>query len=171
MILRSAVVLASVVFSVSAIAAPTQKDAQKLVEDTAAALKKDASGTIAKINAGEAPFKDSKDAGFYSFVYDLDLNMVAHPDKALVGRNLKGKPDACGCLFRDEIFNQAKGTATPTKCKPSKEKGWVNYAYKNPEKKTLEQKTTYFLSVKGSDAKEYLVMSGIYLAPLTSCDK
>lgn len=152
-------------------AAPTEKDAQKLVTDTVAAIKKDAPGTIAKINAGEAPFKDPKDAGFYTFVYDYDLNMIAHPDKALVGRNLKGKPDACGCLFRDEILSRATGKAVPTKCKASADKAWVDYVYKNPEKKTLEHKKTHFVAAKGSDGKDYLVMAGIYVAPMTSCDK
>ena len=100
MILRSIAGLVSVFVAVSAFGeGPSEKDAQKLVNDTVAAIKADAPGTIAKINAGAAPFKDPKDAGFYVFVYDTNLNMVAHPDKALVGRNLKGKADACGCLF------------------------------------------------------------------------
>jgi polar amino acid transport system substrate-binding protein len=150
---------------------PTEQDAIKLVNDTVASLKSKAPETIGKINAGEAPFKDAKNAGFYVFVYDHELNMIAHPDKALVGRNLKGKADACGCLFRDEILNRVKGTSVPTKCAASKDKAWVDYVYKNPEKKTLEQKKTYYVNAKGSDGKEYIVLSGIYVAPMKECAK
>lgn len=163
--------LASLALPTLATAAnPTKEDAQKLVEETVVAVQKDAPGTFKKIMAGEAPFKNAQMPELYAFVYDHSITMIAHPDKALVGRDLNNKADACGCLFRNEIVNRVKGTTSPTKCKAGTSKDWVNYAYKNPEKKTLEKKTTYFKNVKGSDGKEYIVLSGIYLEPLKGCE-
>ena len=47
----------------------------KLVNTTAAAIKKNASDTFRRINAGEAPYRDEKDPALYVFVYDENLTM------------------------------------------------------------------------------------------------
>lgn len=123
-----------------------------LVAQTAAAVEKDAPGTFAKINAGEAPYVNKDIPAFYVFVYDLEVNMIAHPKAELVGKSMKGKPDPKGKKFRDLIVEGAKKDGT----------GWVEYMYQKPGDKGLFEKKSYFKVVKGSDGKEYVVISGNY---------
>jgi methyl-accepting chemotaxis protein len=50
----------------------------------------------------------------YFFAYDYDLNMAFHYDKDKVGKNLRGKPDPKGKLYREELLKlgQAGGGRT-----------------------------------------------------------
>ena len=131
----------------------TKEQVSGLVAATVTDLEKDAAATIGKINKGEAPYKNAANPELYVFVYDLELNMVAHADKNLVGKNFKGKPDAKGKKFRDEIVAtvQEKGS------------GWVDYVYKKPDADGLFPKTTFCKAAKGSDGKQYAVCCGMYL--------
>ena len=74
----------------------SESDVTGLVEQTVEALKADAAGTIEKINSAEHPYSNKDNGALYVFVYDKNVNMVAHPKKHLVGRNYKGKPDVRG---------------------------------------------------------------------------
>jgi len=124
-----------------------------LVDQTAAHMEADANGTIQKINNQEEPYKDLENTSLYSFVYDLDLTIVAHAtNSSIVGVNFKGKTDAAGKAFRDEILAGALESGT----------GWVDYIYTKPDKSGLYQKTTYFKLVTGSNGKQYIVCSGRY---------
>ena len=131
----------------------TKDQVSGLVSQTASDIEKDAATTIGKINKGEAPYKDAANPELYVFVYDLELNMVAHPDKNLVGKNFKGKPDAKGKKFRDEILATAQEKAS----------GWVDYFYKKPDADGLFPKTTFCKLAKGSDGRQYVVCSGMYV--------
>ncbi len=124
-----------------------------LVDKVAAEVEKDAPGTFGKINSGAHPYKDKDKAEHYVFVYDTDVNMVAHPDKNLVGKNVKGKPDPKGKKFRDEIVEGALKSKT----------GWVTYVYKKPDSAGLFDKKSYFKLASGSDGKKYVVICGKYL--------
>lgn len=125
----------------------------ELVNTTAAAIGTDASSTFRRINAGEAPYRDSEDPSLYTFVYDTNLTMVAHADNIqVVGENFKGKTDVTGKPFRDEILEGALKNGT----------GWVDYVYMNPAETNLYYKTTYYRSTQGSDGKSYIVCSGNY---------
>ena len=115
-------------------------------------IAKDAPGVLAKIVASEAPFVNAENPALYVFVYDTDVNMLAHPNASLVGRNYKGKPDVKGKPFRDEIVEGAKANGT----------GWVDYAYQKPGASGIFDKTAYYKLVKGSDGKDYVVVSGKY---------
>lgn len=159
--------LASSLFLTFSAFAFTDADVKSLIDKTGEDVVKDSKGTFEKIKKGEAPYKKDD---LYVFVYDTDLNMVAHPDAKLVGQNLKGKGDACGCLFRDEILNRVMKTAGDTNCKGG-EKDAVNYIYKNPKTSKLEFKKAYFKSVKASDGKQYIVISGNYIKEMTECEK
>lgn len=111
-----------------------------LVNQTATHMESDAVGTIQKINDQEAPYKDPEMASLYSFVYDIDLTVVAHATNAsIVGVNFKGKTDAAGKAFRDEILAGALESGT----------GWVDYIYTKPDKSGLYQKTTYYKLITG----------------------
>ncbi|MEA1875818.1 MAG: transporter substrate-binding domain-containing protein [Bacteroidota bacterium] len=124
-----------------------------LVDQTAAHLETDANGTIQKINNQEAPYKDNEFTTLYSFVYDIDLTIVAHAtNTSIVGVNFKGKTDAAGKAFRDEILAGALENGT----------GWVDYIYTKPDKSGLYQKTTYFKLITGSNSQQYIVCSGRY---------
>lgn len=123
-----------------------------LVDQVCAEIQADAQGTFKKITNGIHPYKNKDDNSLYVFVYNTDVEIVAHPKKSLVGKSYKGKPDFKGKMFRDEIVENAlKDTA-----------GWVNYFYRNPGKKGLRPKTTYFKLVTGSDGNQYVVCSGKY---------
>jgi hypothetical protein len=44
----------------------------------------------------------------YFFVLDTDLNLIAHFNTAIIGRNMKGKTYVKGKLYRDEFLSVAK---------------------------------------------------------------
>ena len=89
-----------------------------------------------------------KQGELYVFCYDLEGVMLAHPEnKALIGKKLINVPDVDGKLFRKEIIEKAKSTGT----------GWVDYKYKNPVDKKIENKTTYF-----EKAGDIVFCCGIY---------
>ena len=87
------------------------------------------------------------------FIHDIDLNVAAHAIKPhIVGKNLKGKPDIKGKMFRDEIKKEALTNG----------KGWVDYYFVNPKNQKETHKESYFELVRGSDGKQYIVGSGKY---------
>ncbi len=140
---------------------------KKLLLETSNDISKNTKGTFEKIKSGSVPYKQGE---FYVFVYDLNLNMVAHYDKNLVGVNLKGKADVCGCLFRDEIYNRVTNSVGDTNCRAS-DKDFVYYVYKNPNTGKLEHKKAFYKLTKGTDGRTYVVVSGIYLKELRECEK
>jgi signal transduction histidine kinase len=80
--------------------------------------------------------------------------VVAHAIKPQNrGKNLKGKPDIKGKMFRDEILAKALSDGS----------GWVDYYFVNPKTKQEAQKTSYFELVNGSDGKNYIVGCGKYV--------
>jgi cytochrome c len=84
----------------------------------------------------------------YVFAYSLDGVILAIPvNKPLIGKNLLNVPDADGKMYRKEINEKAKSVG----------KGWVDYKYKNPVSKKIEQKTTYFEKVN-----DLILCCGIY---------
>jgi polar amino acid transport system substrate-binding protein len=155
---RSVVWLASAVAiglasSAGAADAGMRKKVTALVDQTAADIARDAPGTFEKIKQGVEPYQSKAEAELYTFVYDAEVSMVAHPKKDLVGRSFKGKPDVRGKKFRDELVEGAlKGGST-----------WVEYAYQKPNESGIHPKSTYAKLVKGSDGKQYVVCAGMYL--------
>jgi polar amino acid transport system substrate-binding protein len=124
-----------------------------LVNTTSSNFFEDASSTLIKINAGEAPYLDPGNPSLYAFVYDTDVTMVAHAtNPLLVGVNFKGKTDAAGKPFRDEIISGALSHGT----------GWEDYVYTKPDQSGLYYKTTYYRLVTGNDGKQYVVCAGRY---------
>lgn len=130
----------------------TREQVVAIVDMAAEAIAADAPGTFVKITSSEHPFVDQQNPALYVFVYDTDVNMMAHPNKSLPGRNYKGKPDVRGKAFRDEIVSGAVANGT----------GWVDYAYQKPGEAGIFDKTTYYRLTKGSDGKDYVVTSGMY---------
>ena len=124
-----------------------------LVNTTAAALEQNTPDTLRRINAGEAPYRDSTDPGLYVFVYDTNMTVVAHAYYIQqVGVNYRGKTDVTGKPFRDEIYEGALANGT----------GWVNYVYLHPVQTNLYYKTAYYRLTRGSDGVQYIVCSGNY---------
>ncbi len=133
----------------------SERQVVDLVDATCAAIENDAAGTFAAINAGEAPYVDPSNPALYAFVFDQRVTIVADPDPAFQGRNLKGQPDAAGKLFRDELVAGAFADGS----------GWIEYVKQEPGKQGLHRKASYYKLVTGSDGLQYVVGAGRYLGP------
>lgn len=142
--------------------AVSEEDALRLIDYTARALSKNAPHTIAQINKGVHPFKDKDHPELYVFVYDTNATGIAHFHNPFVGINFKGRGDVFGKKFHEEIVSGAL----------EKGSGHVVYAFAMPGKKGRRYKKTFYQLTTGSDQKQYVVCSGIYLGlRLTPPDK
>ena len=117
-------------------ARPTGKDAVAMAERGAAYLKQHGKQRmIERIVAHDPEFWQGS---LYLAMRDLKTGLtVAHPNTALMGKDLLDVPDADGKAFRHEMLAVAKGPG----------KGWVDYKFLNPESGKVEAKTTYVLRV------------------------
>ena len=141
------------VVSATYVAAITTEEAVALVEQTTKDIEKNALQTLARINRAEHPYKNKDNPSLYIFVLDTDLTVNGHPIKTkVIGKNMKGKPDIKGKMFRDEFLAVARKDGS----------GWVDYYFLNPKTKKEEHKTSFIKLVKGSDGKEYIVGCGKY---------
>ncbi|MDD1730351.1 MAG: transporter substrate-binding domain-containing protein, partial [Methanospirillum sp.] len=131
----------------------TVQEVEDLVNQTATDLARDAPGTIQRINAGQPPYKSAEKPDLYVFVYDPDVNMIAHADNArMIGLNYHNKVDVAGVPFRDQLVQGAFTNGTE----------WVDYIYSSPAESGLFWKTTRSQLATGSDDKEYIVCAGMY---------
>lgn len=133
--------------------AQSTEEVAALVKQAKAAIEKNALQTFARINRAEHPYKNKENASLYVFVFDTDLTVRAHPIKtAVIGKNVKGKPDSKGKDYRGEMLSKSMTDGG----------GWVDYYFLNPKTKKEEHKNTYFELAKGNDGKGYIVGSGKY---------
>jgi ABC-type amino acid transport/signal transduction systems, periplasmic component/domain len=131
----------------------TDAEVMNLVNRTAMAIAENATDTIQRINAGEAPYWDAENRALYVFVYDPNVTIVAQANNpSLVGLNRHGKTDVTGKPFRDEFVTEAIRNGSV----------WVEYVYSNPVEPGLYYKTAYCRSIQGGDGKTYIVGSGKY---------
>ena len=131
----------------------TAREVADLVNLTTANLARDAPETIQRINAGQPPYKNAIKPDLYVFVYDPEVNMIAHADNArMVGLNYHTKVDVAGVPFRDQLVQEALTNGT----------GWVDYIYSSPAESGLFWKTTRCQRATGSDGKKYIVCAGMY---------
>jgi cytochrome c len=124
----------------------TTKDAELLVHNAVAFLKKEG-----KARAFET-FSDPKGRfayrDLYVMAYDMSGKCLAHgAKKERVGKNFMGEKDVDGKPFMAERFRIAREHG----------KGWQDYKYENPVTKKVEQKTVYFERVD-----DVLLVSGAY---------
>ena len=139
--------------SATFVVANTTEEVVGLVEQTTEAIKKNALQTLARINRAEHPYKNKNNASLYTFVLNTDLTIVGYPIKTkVIGKNMKGKPDIKGKMFRDEFLAVARKDG----------RGWVDYYFLNPKTKKEEHKNSFIKLVKGSDGNEYIVGCGKY---------
>jgi cytochrome c len=143
----TAVALGLAVASGAAWAEPSDKDAIALVDKGAAFLK--AKGKDEMIKRIVAKDPDFVQPALYLFMCDLKTGvLLAHPmNPALVGKDLTDVPDINGKKFRRDIIDLAAKDG----------KGWVDYAYKNPNNGKVEPKTTYVMRVG-----DVVLEAGIY---------
>ncbi len=94
--------------------------------------------TIAAINDPNGDFKKGE---LYAFIFDFDMNCLAHPaNPKLVGKNLADLQDPEGKLFMKEMTEKAKSGG-----------GWSDYKWSNPETKKIQDKSSYVLPVAGEN--------------------
>jgi polar amino acid transport system substrate-binding protein len=131
----------------------TKEDVMNLVNSTVAAFRENVSDTVRRINSGEAPYRDTENRALYVFVFDTNVTSVAQANNPqLVGLNRHGKTDVTGKPYRDEFVNGALKNGSV----------WVDYVFTHPVEPGLFNKTAYCRSVRGSDGKTYIVVSGYY---------
>lgn len=133
----TAVALGLVVASGNAFAEASEKDAIALVDKGAAFIKAHGKDEMIKRIAAKDP--EFVQPALYLFMCDLKTGvLLAHPmNPALLGKDLTDVPDTNGKKFRREIIELAAKDG----------KGWVDYAYKNPNNGKVEPKTTYVMRV------------------------
>lgn len=136
----------------------TREQVVALVDLTCAELATDVPGTLAAIDAGEAPFVEQADPELYAYVCDDELTVLAHPNNEIIGQNNVGEADPAGRYYRDEILKGAHEQGS----------GWVEYVYAKPGAEGLFLKESYYKRTTGADGKKYIVSAGRYLGPWTS---
>ncbi len=124
-----------------------------LVNITSDALSQNTPETLEQINADVAPYKDPVTPGLYVFVYALNgTNMADAGNPDVVGRNMSGKGDVTGTMYRDEMLKGAVDHGT----------GWVHYLLSHPTLSGIFPKESYYRLTNGSDGLQYVVISGRY---------
>lgn len=133
--MKRLLVAAILLWNYASAAEPVQRDAVALAERGAAYVKRHGKDEmIRKINIRDPEFNSGS---LYLAMRDLKGITVAHPNTALIGKNMLDVPDADGKLFRYEMLAIANGAG----------RGWVDYRYLNPATGKVEAKTTYVLRV------------------------
>lgn len=128
-----------------------QADAKALVDKAAALIQDLGEEALAKVSDPEGGFY-LKDRAIYVFVYDPECVVLAHPVKnSLIGMSLKGKPDARGKKFRDEIVKKAIEDGD----------GWTTYSYQKPGEEGIHPKIAYG-KLAEHQGKQFIVVAGVY---------
>ncbi len=126
----------------------TEKDLMEMLEKAVKLLKEKGDEGLKEISVTKGEFHHG---ALYAFVYDENVNIIAHPEKpGLIGQNFKGKPDAKGRKFRDEIVAKALEGG-----------GWTEYIYSKPDSTGLFVKKVYS-KLAEKDGKKYIVAVGMY---------
>lgn len=146
----------SVVFGLTGIAwtgeKVTDEEAIALVEQAGKLIEEQGDAALAVISNPEGDFY-IKEKALYAFVYNDNIEVIAHPYKAeLIGNCFKGKPDCKGKMFRDEIVEKALAEGS----------GWTDYSYQKPGSNDIHTKKTYGKLFKHGD-KNYIVCCGVYI--------
>lgn len=124
---------------------PGESDARAMCERGARFMERYGKAKlIERINARDPEFNRGT---LYLAMRDLQGLTVAHPTRALIGKNLLDVPDADGKAFRHEMLAIARGPGS----------GWVNYKFRNPVSGKVEPKTTYVLR-----AGDVALEAGVY---------
>ena len=124
------------------------------VNQAAIDMEKDVTNVVSKIMASEYPSSDfnKQYPDNYLFVYNTNVELVAHITPRIIGKSLKGVPDIDGYKFRDDIIEKAQKEGS----------GWVVYKYREPSTNAIGKKKTYFKGAKASDGRFLVVCSGKY---------
>jgi cytochrome c len=130
----------------------TDEEAVALVEQAGKLIEQEGDAALDVISNPEGGFY-FKDKALYTFVYNDNIEIIAHPYKPeLIGNCFKGKPDCKGKMFRDEIVGKALTEGS----------GWTDYSYQKPGSQDIHTKKTYGKLFKHGD-KNYIVCCGVYI--------
>jgi len=130
----------------------TDKQIADLIERTCLDITQNAVAAFEKITKGEEPYQNRINPDLYVWVYNQKVEMVAHPNRKLVGISYKGKPDIKGTMFRDKIVEEAMKNG----------QGSLTYFYQSPKDRSLYRKLVTFRLVTGNNGERYVVCSGRY---------
>lgn len=122
------------------------------------ALVDDASDAVSQ--RGERAFTDFMRDGTkwrygdrYTFAVDLDGNVFAHEDTAMVGKNMSDLKDPNGKPIIQWFIRKALGFT---------QSGWTHYLWVKPGDTIPSWKTTYVKLARAPSGKVYAVGSGLY---------
>lgn len=90
----------------------TAAEAKAMLEKAVPELKKDPKAALDKFNAGDPAFKDRD---LYVFCFETATGkFTAHPNKALMGTDVRALKDKSGASFGEAIFTAVKDDAIAT---------------------------------------------------------
>lgn len=124
----------------------TRAAVQAYVEEAAKVVQKNGPSCA----AFASPSWESGD--YYIFVADAAGKTLCHPRKELVGTSIDAIVNAHGDKVGEKINRMAIGNG----------KGWVDYLWARPGKKTEELKSSYVMGVVGPDHRHYVVGAGAW---------
>lgn len=123
-----------------------QKNITQRAKNTAFNMMVNLQDTIAKINAGQPPYIDPASPENYVYIYDLELNVIAHPSPREVGQNHSSKTDNYRNDYPQKILKRALG-------RKRGQEGWIEYSLGS------YHRVAYFELAQGRDGYYYIVVS------------
>lgn len=97
-----------------------QRAIESRAHDTALRMIADTDLTLDQINAGQPPFISGSNPASYVYIYDLDLNVVAHPDYSERGASHANRMDANRTPYPQQILSRVLG-------RKKGQEGWIEY--------------------------------------------
>lgn len=106
----------------------------------------DRDGTFDEINKAKAPYTQPGNPRSYTYVYDLDLNVVAHPDPSVRGTNHSKAVDDDRDPYAQDILTRALG-------RKRGRDGWIEYTTNG------YHRVAYFELAQARDGYYYVIVS------------
>ena len=146
------VILISICFCVFTLGCSTvvdesvQSDISKRAKQTAFNLLVNINQTFADIGKGRPPYVREGNPNAYVYIYDLDLNVVAHPDRSIVGTSHANRVDDRHDAYPKEILERALGRKRGIE-------GWIEYTEQGL------MRLAFYELAQGRDGLYYIIVS------------
>ncbi len=123
-----------------------QTDISQRAKQTAVNLLINVEGTFKDINQRKPPYIRESNPHAYVYVYDLNLNVVAHPERGNIGTNHTQRVDDNRNAYAQEILKRALARKLGTE-------GWIEYTEQGL------MRLAFFERAQGRDGAYYIVVS------------